>query len=160
MLTLKTYRFRRKIARAKRLPISSFRFPKCIFELMKTVLEISSMARRFTQSAIFLLVGAFASLWLCASSAWTGSSPFLIPYQGRLTHPQGVPYTMPYTNNQYTIAPSPSMINWLAVRLSGGWRSGIRVEDALVKMGEEQTRQREIEDGKRKQMSAPHLPCN
>ena len=30
---------------------------------------------------------------------WAASSPFLIPFQGRLTNPQGVPYT----NGQYTI---------------------------------------------------------
>ena len=48
------------------------------------------------QSAIFLALAlSLQPLALVASS-----SPFLIPYQGRLTNPQGVPYT----NGQYTIA--------------------------------------------------------
>jgi len=50
------------------------------------------------RSAI-LLLAAFASLhfWVQARA---DSSPFLIPYQGRLTDPNGVPYT----NGQYTLA--------------------------------------------------------
>ncbi|MGO8926300.1 MAG: hypothetical protein ACLQU3_05340 [Limisphaerales bacterium] len=50
------------------------------------------------QSPVLALLCALASVALCVSAV--AQSPTLIPYQGRLTNPQGVPYT----NGQYTLA--------------------------------------------------------
>jgi len=55
---------------------------------------------RFFKSAICNLQSAILTVVLLTSFfADAQPSPFLIPFQGRLTNPQGVPYT----NNQYTV---------------------------------------------------------
>ena len=53
-------------------------------------------ARRFTRLLALLAMGA--ALWL-SLPAFAAPSPQLIPFQGRLTNPQGVPYN----SGQYTI---------------------------------------------------------
>ena len=54
------------------------------------------LARRFTRLLALLAMGA--GLWL-STPAFAAPSPQLIPFQGRLTNPQGVPYN----SGQYTI---------------------------------------------------------
>jgi len=68
-----------------------------VLNLIRRALHMPKVAIGSRQSAIHLFC-LFASLRLCVET-FAQSSPFLIPFQGRLTNPSDVPYT----NGQYTI---------------------------------------------------------